>query len=313
VSRPKPNPWDLPTLHAIGAPYTEAQDERARRGVRSRQRLWRRAALAGAGLSAALLAGVLALFSGGPALAHNILGEAPAAAERAGSLAFRSTLTIRVDGQRRPGLAEEGAIDFVTGTYATSTRFDNTDSQIDRRSVNGVLYSSHGRAAASATATRWYSAPIAKGAPGGFDYESDAFMDPPSLFRTLAHISSPVRRVGEQTIEGSRCTVYRLSTNLAAFLRPSAGHFQNPGMYRRVRARLEVWVDRQGRPRQVLETFSAGATVMRTAVTFSGYGQPVTVNAPPNSQVRSTHGSRWRNPLSAGPGPLLAPLLFFQP
>lgn len=75
---------------------------------------------------------------------------------------------------------------------------------------------------------------------------------------------------------------------------------------------LKVWIDRQGGPRQVDETFAAGGSYLSTLVQFGGYGQAVLVQAPPSSLVRPTRGAIRPNPLGAGPGPLLAPLLFFN-
>jgi hypothetical protein len=307
------NPWDLPTLRTICAPYLQVQEEQRQRRVRARQWARRRAILASGGLAAAVVAIVLVLNPGRSARANSIVNEAPRAAEQAGSLQFDSTLTIREAGHRRPGVTEEGAIDFLTGDYSTKTRFQSTQ-LIERRSVNGLVYASRGPVAqGSSEPTHWDSSPVEKGAPGGFAYETDAFTDPLSFFRALAHIAAPVRRIGPRTVHGVATTLYRLPTNLGAFLAPNTGRIQDPGMYRRVDARLEVWLDREGRPRQVVETFSAGNTLMQTVVSFHGYSLPVTVQAPAKALVHPTRGAVKRNPLGGGPTPLFVRLLFFQP
>lgn len=227
---------------------------------------------------------------------------------------FRSTLTILEVGHPRPGISEEGAIDFLTGAYTTKTQFQSTHHLIERRSVNGLVYASRGQVAKGPSEqTHWDSAPVAKGAPGGFAYESDAFTDPLPVFRALAHITAPVRRIGPEKLHGVATTLYRLSTNLAAFLAPNAGHVQDPAMYQQVGARLEVWIDDQGRPRQVVETFGVVNTLMRTVVRFHGYGLPVEAHAPPKALVHPIGGAIQRNPLGAGPTPLFLRLLFFRP
>jgi hypothetical protein len=308
------NPWDLPTLRTIGAPYLKVQEEQRQQRARARQRVRRRAILASGGLLVAVAAIVLVLNPGRSARANSIVNEAPRAAERAGSLQFESVLTIREAGNPRPGVTEGGAIDFLTGDYSTKTRFQNTQQLIERRSVNGLVYGSRGPVAqGSSEPTHWDSAPVAKGAPGGFAYETDAFTDPLSFFRALAHVTAPVRRIGPRQIHGVATTLYRLSTNLGAFLAPNAGHIQDPAMYRRVLARLEVWIDHEGRPRQVVETFGAGSTLMQTVVGFHGYSLPVSVQAPPKALVHPTRGTVKRNPLGGGPTPLFVRLLFFQP
>jgi hypothetical protein len=276
--------------------------------------LWRRGTLAGTILAFTVACLVVILTPDHYAQAHDIINEAPAAAERSGSLRFHSTLTIRLDGHPRPDIAEEGAIDFMTGEYTTTTTLENTHQRLERRSVDGVLYASRGAVATSASRqTLWDAAPVRRGTPGGFASESDAFTDPPAVFRALAHVAAPVRRAGKQQEGGVSTTVYRLTTNLAAFLRADGGHLQHPAAYRSVHATLEVWIDHQGRPRRVDETFSADATFLRTIVRFDAYGQAVLVQPPPSALVRRTNGPVRPNPLSAGPGSLLAPLLFFEP
>jgi hypothetical protein len=112
-------------------------------------------------------------------------------------------------------------------------------------------------------------------------------------------------------------TRYHLLTNLASFLRPSAGHIQNPLVHRRVQATLDVWIDARGRPLRVEETFSgrssSGHTTMTTVLRFEGYGRAVVVQAPANSVLTSNKAAAPPNPLAAGPGSLLAHRLFFQP
>jgi hypothetical protein len=308
------NPWDLPTLRTIGAPYAKEQEEQRRPRGQARQRTRRRVMLASGAVAAAGAAIVLVLAPGRSAQARSIVNEAPAAAEHAGSLAFSSTLTIRVDGGSRPGIGEEGEINFLTGDYRTTTRFQSTHQLSERRRVGDLVYASRGHVAdRPGQQTRWDAAPVARWAPGGFAYESDAFTDPISIFRTLAHIGAPVRRIRRQSIEGAPTTLYRLSTNLEAFLARNEGHVQDPAMYRRVAATLEVWIDDQGRPRQVVETFSAADTSLRTVVRFHDYSLPVSVDAPAQSLVRSIGSAVQSNPLGSDPGSLLPRLLFFRP
>jgi hypothetical protein len=265
--------------------------------------------VAAAGLAVAGLCVILILPDSRPAQARNAVIEAPAAAERAGSLRFRSTLEIRVYGHPQPGVSEEGAIDFLTGAYVTATRFETNNDVREQSSVNGILYTApHAREGSEPKL--WFSARAQKGIPGGFATETDAFTDPPAVFRALTHIKAPVRRIGPQKIEGTPTTTYRLATNLATFLATNAGHIQDLGIYRGVQATLVVWIDRQGRPVRVKETFSSGSSVLSTIVRFSGYGQEVVVKPPPKSRIRSTRGTVRPNPLGIRPG--LPGLLFFR-
>ena len=227
MRRRRQNPWDLPTLRAIGAPYLKEQEERRQERARARQRVRRRALLASGGVAAVVAVIALVLIPGRSAQAHNIVNQAPRAAEQAGSLQFESTLTILEAGHPRPGISEEGAIDFLTGDYTTKTRFQGTHQLIERRSVNGLIYASRGQVAEGPSErTHWDSVPVAKGAPGGFAYESDAFTDPLSVFRALAHITAPVRRIGAEKLKGVPTTLYRLSTDTGRV--PRAQHRPHP-------------------------------------------------------------------------------------
>jgi hypothetical protein len=126
-----------------------------------------------------------------------------------------------------------------------------------------------------------------------------------------------VKPIGHESLNGVPATRYHLLTDLASFLRPSAGHIQNPLTYRHVKAALDVWIDARGRPLRVAETFtgpsSSGRTTMTTVVRFTDYEHPVSVLAPARSVVGSNRAIAPPNPLGAGPGSLLARRLFFRP
>jgi hypothetical protein len=261
---------------------------------------------------------VLILTTGRTAQARSVVNDAPAAAERSGTVRFQSVLTVTVDGHPRDGITEQGAIDFTSNDYATTVRFGNASQVLERRGTGGVLYAAERglRLGAHSPRIHWVGARLQSGRLGTFASEGDAFTDPPSVFRALAGIRAPVRPVGHENVNGVPTTRYHLLTNLEAFLRPSAGHIQNALAYRRVQAALDVWIDARGRPVRVRETFTgpsvSGLTTMTTVVRFTGYGRPVSVRAPIGAIVKSAQGPL-PNPLAAGPGSLLARRLFFQP
>jgi len=310
------DPWRLPSVPKYGAQLRDLENA-SRRPIPGSRFSWR-PVLVSSGAVAAALCVVLVLSTGRSAQARSAVNAAPAAAEKSGSVRFRSVLTITVDGHPRPGISEHGAIDFANSAYTTTVRLDNTGQALERRGVNGVLYSANRRPGGDGQRrTLWAATHLAGGTRGAFDSESDAFTDPPSVFRALAGIRAPVRRLENANLDDVPTTHYQLLTNLAAFLRPSSGYVQNPLVYRRVKATLDVWLDAKGRPRRVKETFtgpsSSGPATMTTVVSFSDYERPVSVKAPPSSIVRFTEGTTPPNPLAAGPAPLLPRLLFSAP
>jgi hypothetical protein len=318
---PRPNdPWRLPTLERFGGQLRDLEHAGATGSRAPRSPISPRAVLlSGGGIAAAVVAVLVVLTAGRTAQARSVLDGARAAAERAGTLRFQSVLTVTVNGRHRDGITEQGAIDFASGDYTTTVRFGNAGQVLERRSVSGVLYAAGRRLQPGAHPPRvhWVGARLQRGSHGTFASEGDAFTDPPFVFRALARIRAPVSRIGRENVNGVATTRYHLLTNLEVFLRPSAGHIENALAYRRVQAALDVWIDAQGRPVRVLETFSgpsaSGRTAVTTVVRFSGYGRPVSVRAPASAAVTSTKLTTPPDPLTAGPGSLLARRLFFQP
>jgi hypothetical protein len=320
VSRNPHDPWRLPTLGRFGAQLRDLENGAPPPSTIPRSRVSARAILlSGGGILAALACVLLILTSGRTAQARSVVNEAPAAAERSGTVRFRSALTITVDGHPRPGITEQGALDFASGAYATTVRFGNAGQVLERRSTGGLLYARERALHPGPRPGRidWLATPLQPPIRGPFSSEGDAFTDPLSLFRALSGIRTRVSLVGRESLNGVPTTRYHMLTTLESFLRPSAGHIQNSVSYGGIRAALDVWIDAHGRPRRVQETFTgpsaSGPTTMSTLVHFSGYGRAVSVVAPSRSLVGSARRIAPQNPLAAGPGSLLARRLFFQP
>lgn len=306
------DPWRrLPARKQFGEQLRRRPDPVRQPALRSH--ITRRALVtSSAGLAAAILAVVLIVGGGGTALAGDVINKAPAAAEKSGTVNFHSTLAITVSGHTRPGISEHGMIDFTTGAYSTWLEEDESSAILERRSLNGILYSAKhpdGKPPTRWTATRLQA--------GDFNSESDAFTDPPAVFRTLASIKAPVRRLGLAEVGGVSTRHYRLLTNLAVILGSQAGYTENLQGYRRVTATLDVWLDPKGRPRKVQQTFTgrtpAGDATLTTTVNFAGYEQPVSVSPPSRKLVHFTGATAAPNPFGEGPGALIARRLFFTP
>jgi hypothetical protein len=299
-------------------PYIPKLGEQIRGSeARQRKRARARVALASAGtLAAAALCIVLLILPGGQtAQALNVVNRAPRAAEGSGSVRFYSTLTVTVGGRTRPPISEYGAIDFDTGAYRSAVHVAETGQVIERRAVAGVSYAAEHPS--SGQAKSWSARRLRGGLHGAFAAEADALIEPPAVFRALAGIRAPIRRLGNETRRGIPTTHYRLTTNLDAFLGTTEGYIENRHGYRDVGMTLDVWLDSRGRPVEVSERIAgpspAGHTTITTLVQFRDYGTPVTVPAPSPSLVRYTHALAAANPLGSLSGPILARRLFFVP
>jgi hypothetical protein len=253
-----------------------------------------------------------------PAQARTVVNEAPSAAERSGTVQFRSVLTITINGRARDGIVEQGAINFASGAYTTAVRFGHGGELLERRSTGDVLYTAERRVGGHGGRgpARWVATPLERGGDTLLA-QTNAFTDPRSVFRALSGMRAPVRQGGRVSIDGALATRYHVATNLQSFLRPVAGRVENAGSYRRVRASLDVWVDDRGRPLLVAATFTgrslAGQTTMSTVVRFTGYGRPVPVTVPERFVRSAARGVVPPNPLGAGPGAVLARRLFYEP
>jgi hypothetical protein len=309
MSQSEKDPQRLPVVRKIGDQLRELEAE-------SRRRTRRRIVLgSSSGIAIAIVCVLLVLPGSHTAQALDVVNKAPAAAEGSGSVRFYSALTVTVGGRTRPGISEHGAIDFDTGAYLSAAHVAETGQVIERRAVAGVSYSAEhpgGR-----QATHWSARRLGGGLHGAFASEADALIEPPAVFRALAGIRAPIRRLGNDRRRGIPTTHYRLATNLDAFLGSSAGYIENRQAYRDVSTRLDVWLDARGRPVEVSETIAgsapAGYTTITTLVQFRDYGAPVTVGAPSRSLVRYNHALGAANPLGTLSGPILARRLFFEP
>jgi hypothetical protein len=293
------DPWRLPTIERFGAQLRDLENGSPTPPTIPRPRVSRLAILlSGGGIAAALISILLILTTGRSAQARNVVNEAPGAAERSGTVRFESVLTITVDGHQRDGITEQGAIDFATGAYSTTVRFGSAAQVLERRDVGGVLYAAERRLHPGPRPEdiRWVATRLQRGARGSFPSEGDAFTDPPSVFRALSGIRAPVRRIGHERLNGVPTTRHQLLTNLASFLRPSAGHIQNPLDYRRVRAAVDVWIDARGRPLRVDETFagpsSSGPTTMSTVARLLATVAPWRCRHPPTPSSPRTRERR---------------------
>lgn len=279
--------WRTGALERFGEQLREA--ERAETPAKSRlAERWRPASVrAGAAIAIiALLVGALEIVA--PAGALSPVNHAPAAAMRSRSVRFDSSLEVNLNGRVLTHFTEVGALDFVTGDYATVLSL--AGERLDRRGVGDMFYGRQLHTHARASSERWHALRVEQApegsaqAPGGY-----TLVDPQVVFRVLAGSRSPVNRVGRQELDGTLTTHYRLSTSLAAFLSAEGGPAMDLARYQTVRATLDVWLDAKDRPRRVRASFAGasrlGSGTMTAIIDFASYGAPVTVRRPSTFDV----------------------------
>jgi len=309
------DPWRLPALEQFGSELRRLEEEDGSPNLqRTKQR--RKLLVLASGALASALAILIAFDGGQRAIALSVINRAPVLAAKSLSVAFRSVTTIVVGGRQLRQFSESGAIDFATGAYRTALEVPGSGF-VERRRVGGILYRiDAGRRRRAVGHPQWVGVRLTRSqqaaltpAPG-----ADAFTDPLALLSLLAHTPSVVTRIGEESIEGIPATHYLLNTDLASVLSESSGHPAEPAGYRMVKARLDVWLDRQGRPLRVAERLagnsSFGAATLQAVTTFSNYGQHVQILAPRGTRPSPTLLSSELSSHAADPSRIFERLLF---
>jgi hypothetical protein len=222
---------------------------------------------------------------------------------------------VTQEGRTVDAFTGHGEIDFASGAYRTVLQRAGQPAQLERRRTRGTLFIASLRGDSSRL-PYWVAFPLTPAqqarlspAPG-----ADALTDPVSLLRVLSLTRAPAVPGGRAILRGVPTTRYTLRSDLASVLRESSASDNPPAAYSRVQARIEVWLDRQGRPRRVSEIFQGGAAPtgdsLRSVITFSGYGEPVRILAPAGARRSPRTASGGPRALATDPSDLYERLLF---
>ena len=294
------DPWRLPSVERFGEQLREL--ERSEHRSPRRVPPGRFAAVASIAALAAALIVVALLDSSGPADASSPVNRAPSIAVASKSVMFHSRTTVVLGGRLFGRFSQDGMLDFATGQYRTLLDVPSAGVSLERRRVDGVLYSreSHGLAG-SATTMQWSAARL----PGPVHAalvsaaNGTTVTDPVGLLRILEKTRSLVRRLGRGTFAGVPSVRYAFSSDLASVVEAASGS-RAPSSYRHVGAEVVVALDGKGRPLSISEIFSSrtksGLCTLSSTVRFSGYGRDVHIVAP--AGVR---------PITSGSAPATAP------
>jgi len=294
--------WRFPSLERFGEQLRGAENAKQHTGE-DRPDRWRFGATAAALIvTLALIAAVLNVVT--PAGALSPINHAPVAAAKSRSVRFSSAADVSLNGRTILRVTEQGVLDFVTGDYETTLNLGGE--RIERRRVGNVFYGTQLPSGIQPNQSRWQAIRVTKldgqlvEPPGGY-----TLIDPQLVFRVFAESRSPVRVIGHNELGGTPTTHYRVFTSLAAFLTAERSSLAHDPRYESVGATLDVWLDRQGRPRRVDTTFSRpsrfGKARVTTRVDFAGYAIPVEVRPPSKAVFSTGGGSAPPSPLSGDP------------
>ena len=294
----------MPAVKQLGEGFRRLERAEAARPQQPAARLL---ALPGIGLAVVVLALILVLSLGGRARALSPISRAPAAALRSGTVHFNSSIAITRGGLEVQRFAQNGEANFGANAYRTTLAPTGVGVALEWRIVGGVLYvaQTHG-VGRIASPNRWIAARLALGQQGHFaSPETDAITDPLAVFRILRNIRAPVSYVGPSAIGGVPSQEYRVTTSLGKLIGASAPGSRTPERLRPVAASLEVWLDREGRPRRVDAILTSGPTSrparLESSITYGAYGAATSIVAPPGVSPTRVLREGFPNPLVGGP------------
>lgn len=105
-----------------------------------------------------------------------------------------------------------------------------------------------------------------------------------NAYNDLLKGATGFQRVGPKTINGVKATEYTMTVNVASLPAdsPAAAQLKGAGV---TTVPVIFYVDGQNRPVQITETLTLAGAQVTVDVKFSKYNQPITIQAPPASQV----------------------------
>jgi hypothetical protein len=290
------DPWRTPSLDELGRRFAELEARPPKRVSRPRWlAAWSSAAATlGVAVAAVLFATTRSADASSP------VNRAPAAAVKAGTVAYNSTTTVTVDGHPTTTLIGRGSINFRAGSYRAIVQNTREVESVERIRVGTTLYT--GVAASAAGPSGWVAIPLGhQGILSDPDVPgSGALTDPPAVLRAMSLTRAHARADGEATINGTKASGFSTTVPLSAFFADTAV----PAAVGRSRVGLTVWVGPKDRPMRIREQVKSltGSAVLMTIWTFDHFGVPVQITAPTDRIARAGAGS-------AGPDPLARDLI----
>jgi hypothetical protein len=282
MSEESHTPWRTPALDGFGEQLGHLDREAISRRRASHRSGGSRAprVLAGVGvLTAALLAALALILASrhAPPAQADPTGAARAAL-KAGSFTFQTTAVLSLAGASTDTVTESGAVDLKAHAYQLRVGSQPGKPGLERVMFTDAIYvraTSPGRIFAW-DGVRLHPAAVIAPTVGAVK----GIADPLGLLEVLSH-SPASTRVGEQRIDGTPTTHYRLHSTLAQFL-STQGERVAPGV--RVRGVLiDVWLDRSNRVLLARRVFSFGGSrqgQLTVRTSFAKYGSTVTIKRP---------------------------------
>lgn len=117
-------------------------------------------------------------------------------------------------------------------------------------------------------------------------------------YGSFAQAASSLRTVGSEQVNGQRATHYSLMVDVAKVHSAALSAATKAAMAQAgvTKIPVDIWVDGQGHPVKVSDRFTLKGQVVSTDFSASRLNQPVTITAPPASQVSTSSGDGLTGP-----------------
>lgn len=198
-----------------------------------------------------------------------------AAQKKAGSYTY--TLEVAGGPQKLTGTGEA---DNSGATPAVSSTIDAGDIKIQSIVIDGIYYFKGGPYGTD----KWLKIDPKNDKSGlGALVGQFGSSDPASNLQALQGTST-VTKVGEEDVDGTKTTHYKVAVDSAAFAKAAKLNAQIAALLPK-EIDYELYVDGDDLVRKVVTALAIQGTTTTTTITFADYGKPVSIKAPADSDT----------------------------
>ena len=199
-----------------------------------------------------------------------------AAMQKAGTISF--TLTTQLGSQRTTG---RGQADLTSSTPSSKVtqQLPGGAGQVDVVLTGGIVYLKTPQ-----FGPKWVKIdPKAKSGLGALLGSLGTNADPGRALKAMDE-AAKVTKVGTEQVDGADTTRYRVTVPKEALVK-ALGADQRMTAALPAQIVYDMWVDGRDLVRKQTSTIAAAGQQVTTTVTYSGFGDPVSIKAPPASQT----------------------------
>lgn len=164
----------------------------------------------------------------------------------------------------------EGVVDYTTTPPSSQMTVNLGGQSVEMVMIDGAIYMNMGEM----TGGMWTQMDEATAEASG------ANADPLAQMRMFQDAITGAELVGQEDVNGAQADHWKLTVDSAAIAGDAAGAAALPDTIA-----YDVWLDGEGRFVKSLVEMDVAGQATSTETTMSGFGEPVTITAPPADQI----------------------------